>query len=86
MLAADLTEWLSAAVTRGVKWRLSSGVGESFFGTAYRPLLTFERDDSPSRHNMQFAPCSADMYTTLEHPGYHRSCGENFRQVAAQVG
>ena len=35
---------------------------------------------------MQFAPCSADMYAALGHPGYHRSCSENFRKAAAQVG
>lgn len=86
VLVADLTEWLSASVTRGVNWRLFPGVGESFFSTAYRPLLTLERDDSPGVHDMQFAACSAEMYAALEHPGYHRSCSENFRKAAAQVG
>lgn len=85
VLAADLTEWLSASVTRGVNWRLFPGVGESFFSTAYRPLLTFERDDSPGVHDMQFAPCSADMYAALGHSGSHRSCSENFRKAAARV-
>lgn len=86
VLAGDLTEWLSVAVTRGANWRLFPAVGGVFFSTAYRPLLTFEKDESPGAHDMQFAPCSAEMYAALGHRGYHPSCSDNFRAAAEQVG
>lgn len=85
MLADDTDEWLSVAVTRAVNWRLFPQVGEMFLSTSYRPLLVFERDDSPGVHDMLAAPCSADMYAALGHVGYHRSCSENFRTAAAHV-
>lgn len=79
-------DWLSVAVTRGVNWRLFPAVGQPFMSHSYRPLLTFERDDSPGVHDMLAAPCSAEMYAALGHQGYHRSCSENFRTAAATVG
>lgn len=84
--AADLDDWLSVAVTRSWNWRLFPAVGGTFFSTSCRPLLTLERDDSPGVHDMMFAPCSAEMYAALGHEGYHRSCCENFRTAAAEVG
>lgn len=86
VLADDHSEWLSVSVTRGVNWRQFPTVGQAFFSTAYRPLLTFERDDSPGAHDMLVAPCSIEMYHALGHEGYHRSCSENFRTAAETVG
>lgn len=83
--ADDDGEWLSVAVTRAVNWRLFPRVGQSFFSTAYRPLLTFERDDSPGLHDMLAAPCSIEMYRALGHEGDHRSCTDNFRAAAEAV-
>ena len=84
--ATDHDEWLSAAATRAVNWRLFPAVGEAFVTQSYLPLLTFERDDSPGVHDMLAAACSAGMYSALGHDGYHRSCSENFRTAAAKVG
>lgn len=86
VLVDDFDEWLSVAVTRAVNWRMFPTVGQSFFSTGYRPLLSFERDDSPGIHDMLAAPCSAEMYAALGHQGYHRSCTDNFRAVAGTVG
>ncbi|BBX10656.1 DUF1989 domain-containing protein [Mycolicibacterium aichiense] len=83
--ASDLDEWLSVPVTRACTWRLFPAVGQSFFSTAYRPLLTFERDDSPGAHDMLEPPCSAEMYRAMAYAGYHPSCSENFRTAAVQV-
>lgn len=83
--ADDLDDWLSVAVTRGVNWRTFPRVGQSFFSISYRPLLTFERDDSPGAHDMLAAPCSAGMYAALGYSGYHPSCSDNFRAAAATV-
>lgn len=79
-------EWLSAAVTRAMTGRLFPAVGQSFFSTSYRPLLTFERDDSPGVHEMLAAPCSPEMYRAMGVIGHHPSCSENFRAAAAPVG
>ena len=84
--AEDSSEWLSTSVTRACIWGLFPSVGQSFFSTAYRPLLTLERDDSPGIHDMLIAPCSPAMYLALDHDGYHPSCSENFRKSASQVG
>lgn len=86
VLVEDTTEWLSVSVTRGVNWRLFPTVGQAFLSTAYRPLLTLERDDSPGVHDMLAAPCSTEMYAALGHQGYHHSCSENFRNAADSVG
>lgn len=81
-----LDEQLSASVTRGCAGRLFPRVGQSFFSASYRPLLTFERDDSPGVHEMLAAPCSPGMYRALGYEGYHPSCSENFTAAAALVG
>lgn len=86
VLADDTDEWLSVSVTRAGNWRLFPTVGQSFLTTTYRPLLTFERDDSPGVHDMLAAPCGPEMYAALGHQGYHRSCSENFRTAASQIG
>lgn len=79
------TEWLSVSVTRAMNWRLFPAVGQSFFSTGYRALLTFKRDDSPGPHDMLAAPCSTEMYRALGYDGHHRSCSENFRTAASTV-
>lgn len=86
VVTTDMTEWLSVSVTRGANWRLFPAVGQSFLSNSYRPLLAFESDDSPGVHDMLAAPCSAEMYAALGYDGYHRSCSENFRIAAAEVG
>jgi len=83
--ARDPQEWLSASVTRGWNGRLFPAVGQSFFGTAFQPMLTFEADDSPGTHEMLAAPCSPEMYRGIGCEGYHPSCAENFRTAAALV-
>lgn len=86
VLVDNTDEYLSVAVTRGANWRMFPAVGGSFLSHSYLPLLTLESDDSPGVHDMLAAPCSAEMYAALGHVGYHRSCSENFRTAAAQIG
>lgn len=83
---ADLGESLSVSTTRTAAGRLFPAVGESFLTDSYRPLLTFERDDTPGVHDMLAAPCSAQMYELLGHVGYHPSCSDNFRAAVEQIG
>lgn len=86
VVAGDFTEWLSASVTTAMVWRLFPKVGQSFMSTAYRPLLAFERDDSPGFHDMIAAPCGPEMYAAMGYQGHHPSCSDNFRAAAAEVG
>ena len=83
--ASDRNEWLSASATRGRAGRMFPAVGQSFVSNAWRPLLTFERDDSPGVHEMLAAPCSPEMYRALGCGTHHPSCSENFRTAAAQA-
>jgi hypothetical protein len=48
-------EFLSASVTRSVTWRLFPQVGQAFYTTSRRPILTFLEDHSPGIHDMLFA-------------------------------
>lgn len=84
--ADDPREFLSVANTRGVNWRLFPAVGDAFYSTAYRPMLTFVADDSPGFHDAQFSACDPLMYAALGFDGYHPSCAENFRTAAAECG
>lgn len=81
----DPDEWLSASVTRACSLGLFPAVGGAFFSSDYRPMLTFERDDSPGVHDMLIAPCSPAMYQVLGCEGHHPNCSDNFRVAAAQV-
>lgn len=82
----DRDDWLSVAVTRGVNWRTFPTVGQLFYSVSYRPLLSFECDDSPGVHDMLAAACSPEMYAALGYSDYHPSCSENFRTAASGVG
>lgn len=82
----DHDQWLSVSASRTAAGRLFPVVGEAFVTGDYRPLLSFERDDTPGVHDMLAAPCSATMYELLGHSGYHPSCSDNFRTAAERVG
>ncbi len=84
--AADMTEWLGAAHTRGAASRLFPRVGQAFFTNRYRPMLTFVADRSPGVHDMLWRACDADLYAWAGVEGYHPSCNENFRKAAAGFG
>ncbi len=84
--ADDRDEWISAAHTRGINWRLFPAVGGSFVSARYRALLTFIRDGTPGFHDAQFSACDPLMYRGLGCIDYHPSCAENFRLAAGSVG
>lgn len=84
--AADHFEYLSAAVTRAVVWKLFPEVGECFYTTLRRPILTFVEDHSPGIHDMLFAPCDQVLFESLGCVGYHANCRDNYLQAAAEAG
>ena len=79
--AADMTEWLGAAHTRGAASRLFPRVGQAFVTNRYRPMLTFVADRSPGVHDMLWRACDPHLYAWAGFEGYHPSCNENFRKV-----
>jgi uncharacterized protein YcgI (DUF1989 family) len=51
-----------------------------------RPILSFERDDSPGVHDMLCAACDPTRYRLLGVAGWHASCQENLQRAMAALG
>ena len=79
-------EFLSASVTRSVTWRLFPQVGQSFYTTSRRPILTFLEDHSPGIHDMLFAPCDQGLYEEVGWKGPHPNCRDNYLAAALEAG
>ena len=84
--ADDLDERLSAEHTRAELFRLFPRVGEAFWSSRRRPLLTLEGDTSPGFHDMLFAACDEARYRTLGAPPGHASCAANLQSALAVLG
>ncbi|KAI9002848.1 hypothetical protein DFJ74DRAFT_613393 [Hyaloraphidium curvatum] len=86
--AADFSEHLGAAHTRGATRKLFPRVGDAFFSTKYRPMLSFVADTSPGVHDMLWRACDAELYGLAgwKGPGEHTSCNANFRKAAGECG
>lgn len=83
---ANHLEYLSAAVTRAVIWRLFPRVGESFYTNLRRPILSFLEDTSPGIHDMLFAPCDQLLFEELGYKGAHPNCRDNYLSAVAKAG
>jgi uncharacterized protein YcgI (DUF1989 family) len=79
-------EHLSANHTRAIVNRLFPQVGEAFYTNRRRPILSFERDDSPGLHDMLIAACDPERYRLLGVTGEHDSCAVNCRDAVAEAG
>ncbi len=84
--ARDVREHLSAMHTRAAIDRLFPRVGEAFMTTRRRPILVFERDDTPAIHDMLIAPCDPERYEGLGVEGSHASCEENLLAAMRDLG
>jgi uncharacterized protein len=84
--AGDVSEHASAEHTRIHVNRLFPRVGESFVTNHRRPILYFERDDSPGVHDMLCAACDPARYRLLGVDGWHPSCQENLQRAMAALG
>ena len=83
--ARDHDEYLSTATTRMLSGRLFPRVGEPFFTTRDRPILTFMKDTSPGFHDMLFASCCDALYRKRGHMN-HRNCRDNYFEAIARAG
>lgn len=84
--ADDIGEFASAEHTRPYVNRLFPRVGEHFVTNHRRPILYFEADTSPGRHDMLCAACDPSRYEGLGVRGWHASCEENLRTAMAALG
>jgi uncharacterized protein len=84
--AADVSEYASAEHTRAGVSRLFPRPGEAFLTNRRRPILWFERDESPGVHDMLCAACDPERYEGLGVDGWHASCEENLRTVMTELG
>ena len=84
--AGDVGEHLSAMHTRAAIDRLFPRVGEAFMTTRRRPILVFERDDTPAIHDMLITPCDPERYEGLGVEGWHASCEENLLRTMHDLG
>jgi uncharacterized protein YcgI (DUF1989 family) len=84
--AQNVNEYASAEHTRTYLNRLFPRLGEPFVTNARRPILRFERDDSPGIHDMLCAACDPYRYRLLGVEGEHPSCEENLRSAMRELG
>jgi uncharacterized protein YcgI (DUF1989 family) len=84
--AGDVGEYASAEHTRVYVGRLFPRPGEHFVTNTRRPILYFERDDSPGVHDMLVAACDPTRYQGLGVEGWHASCQETLQKVMAEFG
>jgi uncharacterized protein len=74
---ADVSEYHSAEHTRVHNDRLFPRPGEHFVTNQRRPILYFEADDTPGKHDMLVAACDPTRFHGLGIEGWHASCQDN---------
>jgi uncharacterized protein YcgI (DUF1989 family) len=84
--ASDLTEFASASHTRSIIKKLFPRPGDTIYTQMRQPILTLDADDSPGRHDTQYAACDPRRYEMLGVTGPHRSCAMNLREALAEYG
>ncbi len=81
----DHGEFLSPSVTRLHNGNLFPNPGESFFTNRDRPILTFIDDHSPGFHDMLYASCNRDWFSSRGFPD-HPNCRDNYFEAARSAG
>lgn len=81
----DPEEYVHAGATRLANGRLFPRVGESFFSTRRRPILTLVEDDLDGCHDMLIPACDRERYRQLGHED-HRNCADNLREALGELG
>jgi uncharacterized protein YcgI (DUF1989 family) len=84
--ADDLNEFHSAQHTRVHMDGIYPQVGWQFFTNRRRPILEFEEDTSPGRHDILAAACDRYRYELLGAGSEHGSCEENFQAEMKKHG
>ena len=85
VVKGDANEFLSPSVTRLNNGNIFPTIGESFFTTNDRSILTFIEDTSPGQHDMLYASCNDAWFKSLGMPD-HRNCRDNYFAAARAAG
>jgi uncharacterized protein YcgI (DUF1989 family) len=84
--AHDIAEYASAEHTRVYNGNLFPRVGQPFVTQQRRPILLFQEDHSPGKHDMLVAACNPSRYALLGVKGWHASCEENLLTCLRALG
>jgi uncharacterized protein len=84
--AEDPCEFASASHTRSIIRRLFPRPGDRVFSSQRRAMLLLEADQSPGRHDTQYAACDRRRYEMLGVTGPHRSCASNLEEALTDFG
>jgi uncharacterized protein YcgI (DUF1989 family) len=84
--STHINDYHSAEHTRFQNDRLFPRPGEFFVTNKRRPMLFFEADDSPGKHDMLVAACDPTRYEGLGVTGWHASCQENLVLAMKALG
>jgi hypothetical protein len=85
VVKGDPDEYLSPSVTRLNNGNIFPVIGQSFFTTRDRAILTFLEDTSPDQHDMLYASCNDAWYRSrgmADHP----NCRDNYFAAARAAG
>ena len=83
--ARDVKEYASAEHTRVYNGNLFPRVGQPFVTQVRRPILLFQEDHTPGKHDMLVAACNPSRYALLGVTGGHASCEDNLRAVCGRL-
>lgn len=87
MFATDgSSQVLSASHTRVTTGRLFPAEGQSFVSELREPMATLVEDKACGDHDMLFAACDPARYALLGAGPEHRSCAQNLRDEADELG
>ncbi|MGH7321001.1 MAG: DUF1989 domain-containing protein [Candidatus Rokuibacteriota bacterium] len=84
--ANDVSEFASAEHTRVYNGNLFPRVAQPFVTQLRRPILWFEEDRTPGKHDMLVAACNPSRYALLGVQGWHASCEENLLTALRAMG
>jgi uncharacterized protein len=82
----DPREYLSMEHSRGATNRIWFEPGDRLVSNRFTPIVTFEADTSPGRHDTLYAACSPGSYRFYGYAEDHPSCEQNLRSVLHQRG
>ncbi|WP_417729209.1 DUF1989 domain-containing protein [Roseovarius sp.] len=84
--ANDMTEFMSMEHLRPTLGRIFPKAGDTLVTNRRRPILMFEEDTSPGRHDTLIAACDTYRYGLLGCTEYHDNCTDNLRASLRQLG
>ncbi len=84
--AEDLTEFMSNEHMRPTLGRIWPQQGDELVTNRRRPILHFEEDTSPGRHDTLMAACDDYRYGLLGCTEYHDNCTDNLYAGMRQIG